>query len=293
MSALTYATAQLLRVMPRAQMGRALGRLAELPWPTPVGRAVVALYTRAYRVELGECEEVDGYASFDAFFTRSLRGGVRPVDADPRAVVSVADGALGSTGVITPDSTWLVKGRPYSVAELLGDAEEARQYEGGLGCVIYLSPRDYHRVHAPVAGVISRVRSLPGDYFPVNSIGMRHVPNLFIRNRRVAISIDASEPGLGRVAVVMVSAMIVGRITVTGVASRDVPLGDHFLDIPVSKGGELGMFHLGSTAVVLLPRCAAGRWVASEGPVRFGERIALCAPSRGARASRAEERGAG
>jgi phosphatidylserine decarboxylase len=243
-----------------------------------VGKAVVGLYSRVYDVELGECEGTR-WSSFDAFFTRGLRSGARPVDPDVRAIVSAADGQIASMGTIDGASTWLVKGRPYRVQELLGDAKEALEYEGGLAAVIYLSPRDYHRVHSPVRGVVRRVRSLAGDYYPVNSIGMRHVPNLFVRNRRVVITIDASpESGVGSVTVVMVSAMIVGRITVSGIAARDVPLGDHLLDAPVEKGAEIGAFHLGSTAVVLLPKGAGATWTVSEGPVRFGERIAVSHP---------------
>jgi phosphatidylserine decarboxylase len=274
MRAVTYATAQILRVLPRARIGRAIGRLAEHRWSPPVGRAVVGLYSRVYSVELDECVQNGGWASFDAFFTRALREGVRRVDPDPRAVVSPADGRIESMGTIDEGGTFVVKGRPYSVAELVGDAQEARRFLGGAGCVVYLSPRDYHRVHAPVAGSISRIRSMPGDYYPVNAIGMRHVSNLFCRNRRVAIEIDTAS-GLGRVTVVMVVAMIVGRITAIGFDDADVPLGDHTLDvpIPVASGDEIGIFHLGSTAVVLAEKRAAGPWLVGEGPVRYGQAL--------------------
>ncbi len=177
-------------------------------------------------------------------------------------------------------ATFLVKGRSYRVEDLVGDAEDARRYVGGAGCVVYLSPRDYHRVHAPVAGVVRTVRSLPGDYYPVNSIGLRHVKDLFVRNRRVAIAIDTPEAsGLGRVTVVMVAAMVVGRITVSGIDERDVPLGTHELARPleVQKGDELGIFHLGSTAVVLFERGAFDRWGAAEGPARMGSPLAFAA----------------
>lgn len=275
MSALTYATAQLIRVMPRARVGRALGRLADARWSPGMGRAVVGLYSRIYDVELDDCEEQAGWGSFDAFFTRGLRERARPIDPEKRAIVSPADGRIASMGRIDEGSTLLVKGRPYRVGELLGSEEEGRRYAGGLACVIYLSPRDYHRVHAPVGGKLQMIRSLPGDYYPVNAVGMRHVPNLFVRNRRVAIMIDApTGTGLGRVTIVMVSAMIVGRVTVTGVAARDVPLGEHALDVRVEKGDEIGVFHLGSTAVMLVEKGAAARWSASEGGIRFGERIA-------------------
>jgi phosphatidylserine decarboxylase len=274
MSAVTYATAQILRVLPRARIGRAIGRLADRQWSRPLGRAVVGLYSRVYDVELDECVENGGWTSFDAFFTRRLRDGARSVDPDPRAVTSPADGRIESMGSIDEGGTFVVKGRPYAVAELVGDAHEARRFLGGAGCVVYLSPRDYHRVHAPVSGAIRRIRSMPGDYYPVNAIGMRHVANLFARNRRVSIEIDA-EGGLGRVTVVMVVAMIVGRITTVGVDAHDVPLGDHVFNPPlaVTRGQEIGIFHLGSTAVVLVERGAVGPWRVSEGPVRFGQAL--------------------
>lgn len=274
MSAVTYATAQILRVLPRARIGRAIGRLADRRWSTPVGRAVVGLYTRMYDVRLDECDPNGGWASFDAFFTRELREGARAVDPDPTAILSPADGRIESMGTIEADGRFLVKGRPYSIAELVGDEREAARFVGGQGCVVYLSPRDYHRVHAPVGGTIRRIRSMPGDYYPVNAIGMRHVANLFCRNRRVAIEIDGNAPG-GRTTVVMVVAMIVGRITTVGIEARDVPLGDHVFDPPlrVGRGDEIGIFHLGSTAVVLAEPRPGRRWVVEEGPVRYGEAL--------------------
>ena len=274
MSALTFATAQLLRVLPRAGMSRVMGRLADHKWPAPVGRAVVDLYSRVYDIRLDECVKTEGWSSFDEFFTRTLRDGARPIDPDPNLVVSPADGRLDSVGPVDGRRFW-VKGRPYSVDELVGDVREAERYEGGGGCVIYLSPRDYHRVHAPVGGVIREIRSLPGDYYPVNAIGMKHVPNLFVRNRRVAIAIDTlPESGLGRVTAVMVAAIVVGRITVAGVDARDVPLGHHRLEpgLQVARGDEIGIFHLGST-VVLFMEPAAFRFVAAEGSILYGQAL--------------------
>jgi phosphatidylserine decarboxylase len=147
---------------------------------------------------------------------------------------------------------------------------DARRYHGGQFAVVYLSPRDYHRVHAPVSGRVTVVRSMPGDLYPVNSIGERHVPSLFATNRRVAIVIDTERQG--KVTVTMVGAMIVGRITVTGVEGRDVPLGTHVLEPPrrVARGDEIGIFHLGSTAVVFVEP-GASPWSRSIGPVLLGE----------------------
>lgn len=276
MSALTFATAQLLRVLPRAGVSRFMGRLADQKLPPPVGRAVVRWYSRAYDVSLDECVQTDGWESFDAFFTRTLRANARPLDGDERTIVSPADGRLDAPGRVDNDSVYWVKGRPYKAVELLGSQAEAERYRDGSACVIYLSPRDYHRVHAPVAGEIREVRSLPGDYYPVNAIGIKHVPNLFVRNRRVAIAIDTpDEVGLGRVTLVMVAAIVVGRITVSGIEARDVPIGVHHLAPAkkIARGDEVGIFHLGSTVVMFLEKRATGAWVAPEGPVRFGHAL--------------------
>jgi phosphatidylserine decarboxylase len=274
MSAVTYATAQILRALPRARIGRAVGHLAERRWSHSVGKAVVGLYSRVYRVRLDECAEERDWPSFDAFFTRRLREGARPVASDRYTVASPADGTIEAAGTIDNGGTFVVKGRPYSVAELVGGDREAERFRGGAGFVVYLSPKDYHRVHTPAAGVIRRIRSVPGDYYPVNGIGMRHIPRLFCRNRRVVIEIDG-EAGLGRIAVVMVVAMIVGRITTIGIDHPDVPFGDHCFDPPlrVGPGDEIGVFHLGSTAVVLTESRAAGQWVVRGGAVRYGDAV--------------------
>jgi phosphatidylserine decarboxylase len=261
MTVATYAAAQLLRVLPRERITRVMGRLADARLHPAVADAVVGLYVRAYDVNLGDTVPPDGsFPSFDAFFTRPLRDGARPITADPDTFVSPSDGRLEDAGPVTAGGRLTIKGRDYEVADLVGDPAEVARYEGGQFAIVYLSPRDYHRVHAPIDGKITRIRSLPGDLFPVNSIGERHVPRLFSTNRRVAIVIDTEEHG--RVTVVMVGAMIVGRITVTAIAARDVPLGDHVVDpaLPVARGDEIGMFHLGSTAVVFAEKGASPPW---------------------------------
>jgi phosphatidylserine decarboxylase len=250
-----------------------VGRLCDAKLPPRVASAIVRIYTRAYRVDLAEALEAEGFHSFDAFFTRKLRDGVRRVCPDADAVVSPADGRIEAIGPVDVDGRLRIKGRDYRVHELIGDQEEARRYHGGQFVVVYLSPRDYHRVHSPVEGQVRRIRSMPGDLYPVNAIGERHVPSLFAKNRRVAISIDTTTQG--RVIVVMVGAMIVGRITVSGIDARDVPLGEHTLHPPlrVARGDEIGMFHIGSTAVVFVEpgACAFTRGI---GPVLYGESLA-------------------
>ncbi len=270
----TYAAAQILRVLPRERITRAVGRLCDVRLHPAVASAVVGIYARAYHVDMAEAVlPPEGFESFDAFFTRPLQDGKRPISADADAIVSPADGRVEALGPIAPGGAFKIKGKDYSAIDLVGDADDARRYEGGQFAVVYLSPRDYHRVHAPAAGKIALVRSFPGDLYPVNSIGERHIPMLFARNRRVAICIDTESHG--RVTVVMVGAMIVGRITVTGIEARDVPFGEHKLSpaCDVARGDEIGMFHLGSTAVVFVEPGKARPWGIQGGPVRMGESL--------------------
>ncbi len=287
MTVATYAAAQLLRVLPRAGITRIMGRLADARLHPSVADAVVGLYVRAYKVEMGDTVPPAGsFPSFDAFFTRPLREGVRPLSPDPEVIVSPEDGRLEDAGPVHAGGTLTIKGRAYTVADLVGDPAEVARYEGGQFAIVYLSPRDYHRVHAPIAGKVSLIRSLPGDLYPVNSIGERHVPSLFSTNRRVAIVIDT--PTRGRVTVVMVGAMIVGRITVSAIDARDVPLGNHAVTPaqPVARGDEIGMFHLGSTAVVFVEKGAAPPWRSTAGKdggpgpkIRMGEPLSLAGES--------------
>lgn len=273
MSVATFAAAQVLRVLPRTSVSRAVGRLCEAPLPPRLSSTLVGLYVRAYGVDLAECEARGAWTSLDEFFTRPLRPGARASSADASHVVSPADGRVEAIGAIDAHGSLRVKSRPYRAAELLGSEREAERYAGGQVAVVYLSPRDYHRVHAPIAGRIAEVRSMPGDLHPVNAIGERHVPGLFAKNRRVAIAIDGG--ALGRVTVVMVGAIIVGRITVTGVDGRDVPIGEHRLDPPreVARGDEIGVFHLGSTAIVFAEPGRGPLWQRGVGPIRLGQSL--------------------
>lgn len=265
MSVSTFAAAQLIRAMPRVPLSRVVGRLCEQPLPRPVSALVQRVYCAAFAVDLSEAKDSGPYPSFDAFFTRSLRDGARPIASN--AVVSPADGLLSVVGHMDAGHI-AVKRQAYDVAELLGSGVDAARYDGGSFCVVYLSPRDYHRVHSPVDGTVSLVRGIAGDLYPVNSIGERHVDGLFVRNNRVVVYIDT--PALGRVAVILVGATIVGRISVSMIPEPAVPPGDTVLPAhPLARGDELGMFHLGSTAVVLFER---GPVLTREiGPVRMGE----------------------
>lgn len=251
-------------------MSQAVGKLCDRRLPPAVSRAVTKAYIRAYGVDMADVEPNGAaYASFDEFFTRPLKSGARAVATD--ALVSPADGMLIDAGVIDGRSELVVKGRHYSVADLVGDEGEARRLAGGAWAVVYLSPRDYHRVHSPVGGRITLVRGISGDLYPVNSIGERHVEQLFVKNQRVAITID--EVSFGHAVVILVGAMIVGRISVKAIPGPGTPLGLHRIEpgIPIARGEELGAFHLGSTVVLLTSKgVAVSR---TPGPVLYGESL--------------------
>jgi phosphatidylserine decarboxylase len=271
MSVVTFAAAQLLRALPRAAISRAVGSLCEAKPPPPVLRVILGAYTRAYQVATHDADpSALPYESFDAFFTRRLREGLRPIEGDDATLVSPADGRLSEVGAVTPGGSIRVKGQNYTLEQLIGDAAWARELCGGGFGVVYLSPRDYHRVHTPVAGTIVRVRGIEGDRYPVNRIGELHVPGLFVRNRRVVL--DVRSPAWGRVAVVLVGAMIVGRMTVVGVDQPDVQ-GEHVVRRDVARGDEIGAFHLGSTVVFAVPPPFGG-FARSPGDVTYGQALA-------------------
>jgi len=281
-TAATYAFAQLLRVLPRTRITRAVGKLVDLELPPIVSKAAVGVYSRAYRVDLGEAEPLGlAYRSFDAFFTRRLRDGARHLDAPAGALISPSDGRLDSFGPVERDGLLTIKGRDYRARDLLGDDrdgdEQAARYLGGQFAIIYLSPRDYHRVHTPCDGALTAVRSYPGELFPVNGVSEQHIPNFLGRNRRVALELATKDHGL--VTVVMVAAMIVGRISVTGISERDVPFGRHELGgLPLSRGDELGIFHLGSTAVLFFEPGATAPLSPRLGSIRLGDPLRVPEP---------------
>ena len=196
----------------------------------------------AYDVDMGVAEvPAGGFGTLDAFFTRRLLPGARPIDHDPDVLVSPADAVLKVFGEVdargrVPE----VKGRTYAVEALLSGVMPVTDFIGGTFGVYYLSPRDYHRVHAPTSGVVTAVVPIDGATYPVNALGVRRVEGLFVRNKRTVFAFDTDD---GPFALVMVGATNVGRIT------SSVGVGDR-----VERGQELGIFHLGSTVVLLTPR---------------------------------------
>lgn len=216
------------------------------------------------------------YPTFGEFFARKLRPGLRPFE-DAGAFASPCDGALAASGVIDDGTLVQAKGRWYRLDELLADASATARYAGGWYSTIYLSPADYHRIHAPVAGKVTHYDYLPGALWPVKPWFTRNVDSLLARNERAIIHLDTA---LGPVAVVMVGAIGVGNLWLTH-ADMDSrawrACGEHRryelpAPVAVEQGDELGAFLLGSTVVVVAPRGAVTSEPIAHGePVRCGQ----------------------
>jgi len=200
---------------------------------------------------------LEGYSTFNAFFTRRLREGSRPVSAEPGVVTAPCDARVTSIGGVPADGRLeAVKGRDYSIAALLGGEEDARPFQApSVSATLYLSPAMYHRVHSPVDGCVRAWRYVPGRLFPVNPAGVRSVPAVFTRNERVAVFCDTDTHGPA--AVVLVGAANVGRIGLafTGLvtnqgaaAAREEPPRP----VPLARGDDFGVFNLGSPVVLLV-----------------------------------------
>jgi phosphatidylserine decarboxylase len=280
------AFALLQDVLPQHLLSRAMHGLARSrqPW---LRNALIGGVLRAYpQIDLGEAANPDPYAypSFNAFFTRELRTGVRPLAGGERDLVSPVDGTLSQLGMVRDGQLLQAKGVHYTAGALLADEGAGRRYDGGGFACIYLAPYNYHRIHMPLAGRLTATRYVPGQLYSVNAATARAVPGLFARNERVVCEFDTD---LGPLAVVMVGALFVGSIETVfageinppgqrGGAVRNIDQG---LGTAFARGAELGRFNMGSTVIVLLGH-GATRFAERLGPgstLRLGQALAVAA----------------
>ncbi len=243
----------------------------------------IKVFLRGYAVNMAEAVETDAlaYPSFNAFFTRALKPEARPLTTAQNVVVSPVDGTVSQCGRLDGDAIIQAKGRNYSVLELLGgNAAGAEKYRNGHFACIYLAPYNYHRIHMPLPGTVTRTAYAPGDLFSVNAATARAVPRLFARNERVIC--EFSTPA-GELAVVMVGALFVGSIeTVWNGEINPPPRRRHAVTtlvrgvgLAVPLGAEIGRFNMGST-VILVFEPGEIEWsstLTAGATVRMGERI--------------------
>jgi phosphatidylserine decarboxylase len=245
---------------------------------------IIRRFVLKYQVNMDEAlnSDIASYVTFNDFFTRALKSSARPIaDAE---LVSPVDGAISQFGAIAHDQIFQAKGHNYSITAVVGgDAALAAQYEHGSFATLYLSPRDYHRIHMPCDGRLTRMIYVPGDLFSVNPTTARGVPGLFARNERVVCVFESAR---GPFVLILVGATIVGSMATVWHGVVNPPRGKeirqwHYPDEPTSairlkKGEEMGRFLLGSTVVMLFPKASLRfnpEW-ASGRSIRLGEAMA-------------------
>lgn len=252
------AAVKALKVLPKNLISRAFGAVSELELPGGVQTTVNRAFASFAGVDMSESEHgPEAYPSLNAFFTRHLRSGARPVQSrDPAEAIIPVDGVLSNFGPIVDDTLIQAKGRDYRLVDLVDSGRARKVFEGGHYATIYLSPKDYHRIHSPSSGAIDQVSYIPGHLFPVNPFAVRNIEELFAVNERLISYMD--NPKMGRVGVVKVGATCVGRIGLsyheleTNLSFRrrqDIELAE---PVEVAHGDELGLFNLGSTVIILI-----------------------------------------
>ena len=271
----------LQQLVPQQKLSKVAGRLAASRHPY-VKRTFIRGFAKAYNISLDEYERqsLNAYESFNDFFTRELKEDARTIDTTANGIVSPADGIISQLGQIKDHKMLQAKGRHYDVGQLLADSEDGRYFADGSFATIYLAPSNYHRVHMPFAGTLTKTRYVPGTLFSVNNTTAANVPDLFARNERLVCMFDTK---YGKAAVVMVGAMIVAGIetVATGKITRtdDIQEADH--DMQFAAGDELGRFYLGSTAIVVLPKAAKDDWqetMKANSFVKMGQLLGVTKP---------------
>jgi phosphatidylserine decarboxylase len=240
---------------------------------------LIATIVRKYAVDMSQAQQSDPFAfpTFNAFFTRALKPGARSAPADPLAIASPADGRISQLGAIRAGRILQAKGQDFTAAELLGDEAAAAPYTNGLFVTVYLSPRDYHRVHAPLAGTLTETLHIPGRIFSVAPFAVERVPRLFARNERLVCHFESDH---GPWCLVLVGAMLVSGVETVWSGVEIPPYASAIVrkdwrgrGIRLNRFDELGRFNMGSTAILLLPKENAqlDAGLAIEAPVLVGQ----------------------
>jgi phosphatidylserine decarboxylase len=285
-----------LAVLPHHLLSRAVRTVTR--WRTGwLKNLLIRAFIRHFQVDMSEAADPEPghYPDFNCFFTRALRAGVRPQPDNPHSIACPVDGRISELGSIEDGCLVQAKGRNYSLTELLGgDRERATLFQGGTFATLYLSPRDYHRIHMPSDGRLMETIYIPGRLFSVAPHTTRAIPNLFTRNERLVALFQAP---CGPMAVVMVGAIFVAcmetvwegdmRGHLSGIRTRKFTAGGDGHQVWLERGAEMGRFNMGSTVILLFgpdraqwdPQLAAGQ------PVRLGQPLGLIRPETGMRSS--------
>ncbi|MCS5587649.1 MAG: archaetidylserine decarboxylase [Porticoccaceae bacterium] len=272
----------LQRLLPKHAVSRLIAKLAE----SKCRRLKNLLINRAIKtfdINMQEAlsDDLDHYENFNAFFTRQLKPDARPLDSEDNSAVSPADGAISQAGKITDHRIIQAKGVDYSLNRLIGDSNQGKLYNHGTFATIYLSPKDYHRVHIPVDGQLLSTRYIPGELFSVNKQTTEALPGLFARNERLVCEFKSQQ--IGHFSVIFVGAMLVAGIeTVWGGFEPPGPGAVRETDystenLMFSKGAEIGRFKFGSTVIMLFQDRAItlDNYIKPSAIVKMGDKIGM------------------
>ncbi len=249
------------QIAPHHALSRIAGRIARSRNKL-LKELLIRVFLLRYDVDIGEAErtQLSEYDSFNDFFTRALRSGARPIPKTTSAVACPADGTISQLGNIDDSSLVQAKGRFYSLGALLGGSDsDPQRFNNGTFATIYLAPHNYHRVHAPVSGTITRIRYVPGRLFSVNDRTARCVDRLFAHNERIIVEISSDA---GMIVVILVGAMLVASMELTccnveaaikmaGKTTAPYLIEPNKPTAAIERGAELGRFNMGSTVIIL------------------------------------------
>jgi phosphatidylserine decarboxylase len=242
-------------ILPKNDLSHTVGKLVHKPLPGPLARASVEWFAKRYDINMDEAERpISSYKTIGDLFTRKLKPGVRPLG---QGILHPADSAITEAGIIEHQTLIQAKGKTYTVSELIRSPHFSANFEGGSFLTYYLCPTDYHRVHSPVDGRIIWSCHVPGELWPVNPWSVKKIKGLFAVNERIVIMIETPR---GKAALVLVAATNVGNMTTsfdpelnssfrTGI--RQVRERSYSPPIPIQRGAEVGVFHMGSTVIML------------------------------------------
>jgi phosphatidylserine decarboxylase len=273
-------------IMPKHLVSRLVGKFAAAK-AGALTQAFINWFIKQYKVDMSEAAQSDpkAYASFNDFFTRALKDGIRPLCQEDGIMVHPVDGAVSQRGPIEAGQIVQAKGHHYSSVALLGgDEKDAARFDNGDFATIYLAPKDYHRIHMPITGTLSKMIYVPGELFSVNPLTAQNVPGLFARNERV---VAIFETQVGPLAMVLVGATIVASIETVWAGTVTPPAGKQVFTweypttgseaLTLEKGAEMGRFKLGSTVVMLFAQDAIDTFAAGVEPgetTRMGQKFA-------------------
>jgi phosphatidylserine decarboxylase len=272
----------LQRILPKHFLSRVIAKLAESN-NRVLKNFLIKQAIKTFNINMDEAisDELDSYQCFNDFFTRALKAEARPLDMGEKVVTSPADGVISQAGKIRKNKVLQAKNVDYSLARLVGNSDQAKHYENGIFATIYLSPKDYHRVHIPAQGQLLTTRYIPGELFSVNQQTAEMVPNLFARNERLVCEFKSQQ--LGHFSVIFVGAMLVAGIeTVWGGMEQPGPGAVRENDyseqnIHFSKGDEIGRFKFGSTVILLFPQnsITLNKNIKATKPINMAQKFAL------------------